>query len=339
MTAATHKTAVIFQVPDTDTYDGIAFRTAAAATPVPLTVRLEGVSASDGTPDGTLVDANATGTQGGNVAANTVQAVSFAAGVALTRGQWVACLTLPSTSPVSVQMASVGPTGGAWPGAGVPYAANFGASWSKTLAAGFPMIALRKSSGAYAYPGGQIPLIQAFTSRSISTSTGATTGTRRGNRLRLDADFEVTGVWCYAFFGSAGDGDFVLYDDGGSVVATLVAVDASRLLGTGNIMASFRVDTPITLSASTWYRLAFVPSSANSVGLYEASTLAAEMLRTLTGEGIEVQQAAYVSSAWVDTATSMTLMGLLGTAQSAPGGGGGGTYTAAQRLVGGGLVG
>jgi hypothetical protein len=339
MTATTHGAALIMQIPDAGNIDAIAFRTAAAATPVPMTVRVEGVTAAGGVPDGSLIHANATGTMGGNVSANAVTVVTFTAAVAVTRGQLVALVVQPSTSPVSVQMATVGPTGGPWPGGGFPYpATNTSGSWSKSNP-GMTPIAVRYDSGDYVWAGIPIPVVSSFTNRAISTGTGASTGTRRGIRFRLDQDFTLEAVWLWSSIGSTADFTIELYSDAGSSIATLSTVDANQILGTGNQANVFLAGTSQSLTANTWYRLAFVPITANSLTVYEAATTVAALIQTLAGPGVEVQQTAYVSSAWVDTDTSTTLMGIVGTAQSAPGGGGGGTYTAGPRLIGGGLVG
>jgi hypothetical protein len=139
--------------------------------------------------------------------------------------------------------------------------------------------------------------------------------------------------------GVTSDGAFELYSDAGSLIATLVTVEAGQAGSTGAIVYTWRADTAQSLTASTWYRLVFTPSSANSVTLVEAVAGAAGMFRAMHGDGIEAQETAYISSAWVDTATSCTLMGVVGTVQSAPGGGGGGTYDVVQRVVGSGLIG
>jgi hypothetical protein len=338
MTATTHGAALIMQIPDAGNIDAIAFRTASAATPVPMTVRVEGVTAAGGVPDGSLIHANATGTMGGNVSANTVTVVTFTAAVAVTRGQLVALVVQPSTSPVSVQMATAGPTGSPWPGGGFPYpASNTSGSWSKTNP-GTPQIAVRYDSGDYVWAGIPTPVVSSFTSRAFNTGTGASTGTRRGIRFRLDQDFTLEAVWLWGQWGSTADGSIELYTDAGSSIATLNTFDASQLLSTSNQATVLLASTAQSLDANTWYRLAVVPSTANSITVYEAATTVAALIQTLAGPGVEVQQAAYVSSAWVDTDTSTTLMGVMGTAQSAPGGGGG-SYTAAIRLIGGGLVG
>jgi hypothetical protein len=324
--ATTDGAAVIFQMPVAGNIDAIAFGTATTATPVPMTVRVEGATVAGGLPDGSLIHANATGTAAGNTSANTVEVVTFTAPVAVTRGQLIAALVQPSTTPASVQIASVGPANGPWPGGGLPYAAsNTAGTWSKTVAAGFPMIAVRYESGDYVWAGIPVPLVTAFTSRSISTGTGASTGTRRGIRFKMDRAFTLDGVWAYGFWGGSGDGSLVLYSDAGAEIATLTTFDASQLLGTGNIAATFTATTAQSLTADTWYRVAFVPSTANAIGLYEAATTSAALLQTLAGPDIEVQQAAYVNSAWSDTATSTTLMGVFGSDATTAGGGGGTT--------------
>jgi hypothetical protein len=317
LTATTHGAAVVMQIPEAGTIDAMAFGTAAAATPVPMTVRVETVSTA-GLPSGSLIDANATGTMGGNVSANAVTVVAFAAGVAVTRGQLVALVVQPSTSPVSVQPASVGPTAGPWAGGAMPFGCtNTSGTWSKSLVSGFPMIGVRYDTGAYAYAGLPIPLVTSFTSRGINTGTGATTGTRRGIRFRLDEDFTLEGWWAYFSMGTSADGAMVLYDDAGAVLSTLTTVDASQLGGAGNLGYTFVADAAVSLTAGTWYRLAYVPSTGNTTTVFEAVGTVAGALSSMTGPGIEVQQCAFISSAWVDLATSTTVMGLFGRVPAA----------------------
>jgi hypothetical protein len=337
ISTASHYAAYALRIQTAGNLDAVAVGTISAATPVPLTVRLEGINAS-GNPDGSLIHANATGTMGGNVSANAVTVIALNGSVAVTRGQKIAIVVLPSTTPVSVQIAGMGV---GVPGGGFPYSltsTNAGSSWGKVTSSE-AALAVRYDDGTYAFSGQPLPLVSAFTQRAISTGTGATTGTRRGIRFRLDADLTLEGVWAYMIFGgTTADGTFELYDDGGSLLATLATIDGAQSGGTGVQSYIIVADATYSLTASTWYRLVFTPSSANSVTVYEAATAAAGVLRTMTGYGVEVQQTAYVSSAWVDTATSTTLMGVIGTVQSAPGGGGG-TYDVVQRVVGSGLIG
>jgi hypothetical protein len=337
MSTASHYSARVLRIPTAGNIDAVIVGTQVASTPVPLTVRVEGVSTA-GNPDGSLIHANATGTMGGNVSAVAVTAVSLTAAVAVTRGQLVSLVVLPSTTPVSVQITSC--TVGV-PGGGFPYSlvsTNAGGAWSKVTNSE-AVIGVRYDDGTCVFDGQPLPLVSALTARAIGTGTGATTGTRRGNRFRMDADFTLEGVWGQMTFGSGtADGTFELYSDAGALLATLLTVDGGQSGGTGVQPYVFIADASYSLTAGTWYRLVFTPSSATTVSVYEAVSGASGMLRALTGYGGDVEQTAYVSSAWVDTTTSCTLMGVVGTAQSAPGGGGG-SYDVVQRVVGSGLIG
>jgi hypothetical protein len=338
LSTADHRCAYVMQIEEAGNIDAVIFGARTVSTGVPITVRIEGVTTA-GNPDGSLIHANATGTMGGNVAANSINIVTLTAAVAVTRNQEVAAVLLPSTTPVNAAISSIANLA---PGGGFPYSLNSttaGASWGKVTSSA-PIIGLRYDDGTYVWSGQPIALVSAFTNRAISTSTGASTGTRRGIRFRMEADFTLEGVWAFMTIGGAtSDGAFELYSDAGSLIATLVTVEAGQAGSAGAIVYTWRADTAQSLTASTWYRLVFTPSSTNSVTLVEAVSGAAGMFRAMHGDGIEAQETAYVSAAWVDTATSCTLMGVVGTVQSAPGGGGGGTYTAAPRLIGGGLVG
>jgi hypothetical protein len=321
-----HYAAYALRIRTPGNLDAVAVGTISAATPVPLTVRLEGINAS-GNPDGVLIHANATGTMGGNVSADAVTVIALNGAVAVTRGQKIAIVVLPSTSPVSVQIAGMGV---GVPGGGFPYSltsTNAGSSWGKVTTSE-AALAVRYDDGTYAFSGQPLPLVSAFTQRAISTATGATTGTRRGIRFRLDADLTLEAVWAYMIFGgTTADGAFELYSDGGALLATLATIDGAQSGSAGAASYVFVADATYTLTAGTWYVLVFTPSSANSVTVYEAATAAAGVLRTMTGYGVEVQQAAYISSAWAYTATSTTLMGVIGEVVAAAPAGGGGSYT------------
>jgi hypothetical protein len=314
LAATSHGAAVIIQFPQDGNISAMAVGTAAAATPVPLRVRVETLSAT-GLPSGSLIHANAIGTAGGNAAANALEEINFAAPFAVTQGLRAALVVQPSTSPVSLQIASVGPTGGPWPGGGAPYAAsNTTGSWAKTVTAGFPMIGVRYDTGDYAFPGIPIPLVTAFTSRAIGTGTGATTGTRRGIWFQLEQDFALAGAWFYGSFdAAASNASLELYDDDGLLVATLLALDGDLVGGTSNRAMTFIADATINLTAGIGYRLVITPTTANTISVIEAVSGSAAMLQMLTGTSIEVRQTAYINSAWVETATSATLMGLMGS--------------------------
>ncbi len=175
------------------------------------------------------------------------------------------------------------------------------------------------------------------TSSAISTSTGATTGTRRGLRFQLPYAFKLGGFWWKGFPGGvSSDHTVELYDTGGGLLATLATREGAQVQAVSSASHLHQIwfDADYACVAATPYRLVIVPSSTNSVTIYETGTSSGDYFGALPG-GAAFHLTKYVSSAWADVTTERPWMGLLINAVDDGAGLGGGTSEAAYPFVGG----
>jgi hypothetical protein len=342
ISASGHLVAMVFQVKRAGTLDWFEWRTQTVSNNPDNGVKTSfmGVDAATGNPDG-VVDQYRD-----NPAALSANTWQVPAGVmtddgtdggvkrTVSAGEWLACVigNVSFTASDSFNVASMNlGTGFSMGGA---YLTTYnGTSWSKQTGNGL-VIALRYDDGTY----DEIRGFNAWPAVSVNSSTfnSGTTPDEKALRFQLPAPMRVIGI---AYRGTlTGDADVVLYDSGGSTLATVTA-DKDLRNGSAAIWNTVYFSSAVELAASTTYRAALKPTSGTNVMVQDLSAGTNARLGTLpTGT------ACYLSTrtdagAWTDTNTDLPLIALIVNGVDDGTGGGGGTYTAAPRLVGGGLVG
>lgn len=152
-------------------------------------------------------------------------------------------------------------------------AVHNGSSWSKQIDV-IPTIALKYADGTYkpVHPLGAV-----FPMATINTRTfnSGSTPDERAVRFTLDAPMRVAGVWVRIDLDAAAD--VVLYDTGGSVVASgsLLATERASTAGLP-VFVPF-VSRP-TLTAGAVYRVAVKPTTTSNVSVYDYAVASAARL-------------------------------------------------------------
>lgn len=314
MDAAGEKLANVFRAPVAKSIRKVHIRTMTVTTGGTLDVRIETVSAANGDPTGTLWGTN---TNGSLVVADTDDtvwlSVTLTADATLAVGDVFAIvLALGGTGNMQIAFYSDNFTHS-------PYSDAFlTAAWVK--AAGGYLMVVEYSDGSFeALPGyfdvGGI-LGTAFNS---GTATN-----RRGNIFQVP--FPTRAIGCWAWVDADGDFTVKLYDsDGTSVLATTATIDTDQRGMATPGMHFVPFTAPATLLANTNYRIQVVPGTVTNLTVHDFDVSVAGMLDMFPG-GQNCHRSVFTSSAWVETTTARTYLGVfLDQFDDGAGGGGGST--------------
>jgi hypothetical protein len=318
LTAAAHKASNVFRVPIGMTIDQIAFSVGSVTTAANLDVRVETLTTSGAvTPSGVLWAAGATAT-GLTPTANTVIVGTLSTPLAVTTTDDISIVVQPTgAAAISLTLNRLDVTN--WGGGGdFPYgSADTGSGY--TNAGSLLCIGVHDSvTGKWVLLGPSILPIQTLATNVFSTSTGATTGTRRGTRFKLK--FPATlgwTAWKISPNGTNGDFALELYSDAGASLRTVAggnalvaSMDANRRRVTNGVGEwVIPHESGYDLVADTYYRLVLVPLTTNSVTLYEMVFNTAAHLDALT-YGQNMHACRFISSAWSDAAAERPMVRL-----------------------------
>lgn len=324
--AAGEKAAVICAATAAKSLRTIHFRTVTVTTGDTVDVRVETVdNAANGDPTGTLW---ATTTNGACVIAgaddNVWKSATLTSDAVLAVGDVFAIVIVNGSGGGNLQIGNY-----ASQSSGFPYGDLFTASWAKQLSA--PLVLLEYSDGTFE------PIYGTYEAGLITTqifdSDDATN--RRGNIFQVPFPCRARACWVWV----DADASFTVkvYDsDGSSVLATTATCTTFQRQANGSRLHFYPLLTTASFSAGVNYRMAIVPSTTTALTVYDATLPSAAALDALPG-GQACHRSVFTSSAWVETTTARTMMGLLLDAfDDATGGGGGG---AAQLVNAGALVG
>ena len=274
------------------TVDQIAVSFGACATPATASFRIETLSGSPDQPSGALWATNTEATPVTPVA-NSVVTGTLTANASIGIRTAFAVVVQSASTPINViinRVANTAPLAGQF-----PYGAtNLTGSYS--LSATIPMIGIHDTIAGWVQLGEYTLPVVSFDGPAINTGTGATTGTRRGVRFSIPVPARLAKIHPRISYLTNADWDLILYDDSGGALQTMLSVvgDTQRSSGGGG---GFELPVnPYTIAANTFYKLAIVPTTANSVTLREA-TVGSGMLSACP-MGTNWQSTAYISSAW-----------------------------------------
>lgn len=268
--AANEKVAMIFQAPKTGNIDQVSFRVVAHTSAATLVIRLETVAA-DGTPSGTLVGTNTSGTQL-TTGANTTHTVTLTAAAAVTKGTHYALVVAQpaaSAGNCTIQFWSNGSVGTDRNNQRhrLCYCLQFTASWESktttTAAIRAPSMAVRYDDTSWYWIPGAFP-VSAF---NRTTFNSGSTPDERGTRIITPFAARVTGFF---FQGSctAQDYSVVLYDSGGTALLTFSG-DKDIFVGYGGTnYAGLHVgyfSSTVDLAAGDTVYLLLKPASTTNV--------------------------------------------------------------------------
>jgi hypothetical protein len=301
----------------------VHFRTATVATGDTVTVSIETVdTASAGDPTGTLW----------NSPTNTTSCTVAVAGG--DDNVWKECtLTADATLAVGDVFAIVITNGGGGGNIQIqiaadnnfdfPYSDQFTATRTKVRT---PTVIVPEYSDASFEPiFGYLDIGAPINTNTFDNNDAVT---RRGNIFQVPFPTRAKGCWVWI----DADNDFTvkLYDsDGSTVLATTATIDSAQRMGNTGGLHFFPFTTTASLSASTNYRVAVVPSGAAVVSTYDYDVPDAAMLDMFPGAS-EMHATAYDGAAWTETTTKRAYIGIYLDAFHNGAGTGGG------RIIGGG---
>jgi uncharacterized RmlC-like cupin family protein len=332
MSANNSKLGWVFAAPRTGNLAAVGWRTTAVGANGTLDLRLETVDDTTGTPSGTLVGANT------NVAlaittgmANTLFTSTLTAAAAVTAGQLIAWVpTNPGASPANVSAAGLSLPGGNY---NFPYLLQHnGASWTKIPSA-TPLLMVQYDDGIWYPVDGALPPATPITTTTFSTSS---TPDVRGLRFQLPLAVRAIGAWVSMDL----DGDCAVrlvttaYNQGaGTGILATVTLDANVRGPSSGAIYYVTFNTPVDLSASTYYRLIVEPTTTTNLTVYDGAVASAAQLDAFAGGAnfhLTTAKDPTGDGDWTnyDSGTFRNpYMGLQFDAVDVTGGGGGGGFT------------
>lgn len=196
------------------------------------------------------------------------------------------------------------------------YVDHFTAAWAKQDRV--PTVALEYSDGSF----GETLGLFSVRIGDVTIQTG-TTPDEVAARFRLPFPVQVAGLACLTR-AIAGTPQMILYNDASSALATAAAQDPDTLRSTSGWTA-FRFSSSISLTANTWYRAAFKPTTAADVRPVYGDAVSAAALDQMPGGQDFYWSQRTDAGSWTDTTTRRPMIALLLDAfDDGTGGAGGG---------------
>ena len=298
--AASEKAAFIVRAAEAMTVDQVGWATRAVTTGATLDVRIETVG-GDGFPTGTLWAANTNGSQVvADANDNTWFDTALTANAVFAKGdEFAVVIVNPAVSFGNLVVASELP-----PFWSHPYSTLFTASWAKTN--GSPVLALRKTGGAYAFIVGGSPFSAI---NSVSVGTG-TTPDEVGNIFRVPFPARITGWWEMLLPSSARDFDIVLYESTTALLTDSRDADKCAFTSNTSLQQGLFSGTAV-LAPNTDYRIVHKPITALVNSPQSITVSAAAIMDGLNG-GQNIRRTERTDAgAWTETATERLLIGVL----------------------------
>lgn len=300
--AASEKAAYVFSASAAKAIRKVHFRTVVTTTGDTVDVRVETVDgAANGDPTGTLhtTDSNAAVVIANGDDNVWKSATLTADTAALTVGEVVAIVIVNGGGGGSWQIAQYSDQG-----AMLPYGDLFTSAWAKQL--GPPVIVAEYSDGSFEPVFGYTDVGGPITTNTFKSDDATN---RRGNIFQLAFPARAKGCWVWI----DADSDYTckLYDsDGSTVLATTATINAFQRQATGAGVQFLPFTTTASLLKATNYRIAIVPGTTSNLSAYDFDVPSAGMLDLFPG-GQLMHRSVFTSSAWVETTTSRTYIGVI----------------------------
>lgn len=293
------KMGAVLRAPKTGLIRRIGFRTGTVTAASDVDVRVETVVGS--VPSGTLWAANTNGAvASASVVANTFIFATLTANASVTAGDLIGISCVTSGTP-NFQFTIL--SGAASDVGLMPYAAN-GGSGTYSADTTLPIFAIEYSDGSYAYT----PYVLPWSAINTHTFNSGSTPDEIALKFQLPAPVRVHGAW---FAGDLDNSaDIVLYDSGGSALATASLTSNGRASTSGRSPYYLIFSSTVTLTAGADYYLAAKPG-ASDISIYSVDVPSAAALDQMGGGQDFLYSERTNAGAWSDTTTRQPLMGLL----------------------------
>lgn len=310
MDAAAEKVALIFRCPKAGTLDKFEFRTGNSTQPPSngLKVSFQDVDPATGDPDGTAdqfrvvtgISAN-TWTVPGLI---TSDGTDTGTKRTVAKGDLIACViefqSFVASDSVNIAGLAVGTSPQSVYG-GFPYADQFTAVWAKQ-SDGFA-IGLKYDDGTY----GWVPNNYPFTALNNVAFNSGSTPDERGLKFRIPFPARLSSVLVRLDPDNACD--LVVYDSDGTSVLATVAIDPDIRGAANNANIQVPLPSPVSLLASTFYRIVLKPG-ASSINMPDMDANSAALLDGMDGGQDFHYTQRTNAGAWTDTTAKRPWMWL-----------------------------
>ncbi len=310
MDAAGELCGSVLEIPKTGNISKIGFRTGTVTVSDTLKISLQTVDEATGRPTGTLIHADAYGTQAG-LAANTTYWVSLQNDVAVTRGDIVAPV-VEFNSYVAGNLRitrSIGNSGFE----NFPYVFEYvGSVW--TFSSSPPNFGIEYDDGVIEPINITLPAVLALTP-SWDTNDNPD---RRGLRFSVPYNCRLSGIFALIYLPA--DANIEIYDSDGTTIIPdgTISMDAN-LAGSAGAKPIVKIlTTPIELTKDTFYRIVLHPTTGTNINLYVLDVTndgANEAMNAIDG-GVNFHYTTChgspsVEGNWTQTATKRPLIGIM----------------------------
>jgi hypothetical protein len=330
LTASTHRHAVCGVVPKSGTISGIGFRfgaiTKGATTALTLSLQDTSLTAGppaqpDGTQDQTASIGNA------DITANTWRTITLGTNRTVTQGDLLSVVwefaTFDAGDSIAFSHHTVGTGAGPMPQETSPAHYN-GTTWA--LTANLANILLVYNDGTFGTFTGAQPA-ESLTSRAFNTGS---TPDERGNLWIPHADMKVRGI--AAFFTPSANADLVLYDSGGTALAT-VSVDSNTIRSASSRIYQGVFSADVSVSGGSTYYVTLKPTTATSVNIITIGYNAAGHLEaSMMGDSF-YSATRTDAGAWTTNTAEQHPIGVIVSEIGSTGGGGGSVALPVARVI------
>lgn len=318
----------------------VHFRCGAVTLNVASTVRvsLQDVSATTGPPyqpdgtqdqtaDMTSLTANGWNTTGNLSADRTVDLSVYGPGTANSRLLAVVFEYQAFNASDSVVVSHLSIVGGANYGYSLIGGTGVLNTGSWALVSGvMPIVVLECDDGSFAFLEG----CSVFSALGSATTANNATFRAIGVKFRVPTQRKVDRAGMMMTIQNGCDGDLILYDSDGTTALVTVPIDNDAVSASGSTRYAMAAFEPVTLSANTYYRFVFVPSTTTTATVFYGDVNAAGIM-----DGAVLGQDAHYTTrdsggSWTDTTTRRPHFALGFSAYHDGAGGGGGLKLAGR---------
>ncbi len=300
----------VFEIPKTGNISKIGIRAWNVSQSDTLKISLQTVDTATGRPTGTLIHADAYGTQA-SLSAGTAYWVSLQDDIAVTRGTKVAVVVefnsyVAGDLEIVRSITNVGNTD-------FPYTFTFlGSVWALTNT--IPNFGLEYDDGTIESISMMLP---AAATSTISWDTNDNPD-RRGLRFSVPYNCRMSGI--FALLDLDADADIEIYDSDGVTIIpdSTISMDANLRGGTGGKYRYRNLVTPIELTKDTFYRIIIHPTTGTNIALYALDVTddgASEAMNAIDGginmHGTYCNGPPTVEANWTQEPTRRYLIGII----------------------------
>lgn len=304
LSTAGHYRANVFSAKEDMIISHVAFRVGAVVGSPTATVSIEALDAS-GFPSGSAGFGSANGTTG-TLTSNTYTTQALGASATITKGQ-LYCFKIALASGTSIILQHIA-LGSPFE-SNLPYAVvNTGTPTKSALSGGLlPLMGLGSSSTTFY----NVPGICPIDSTGGGAFNNSTAGAKRGMVFTIPMNCRAIGIRWHSN-NNTGDYNVLLMDNGGSELSSSsTAFDGDASAGSVNFTSTVYFDNPVTLTASTAYRIAVEPTTTTNVNVTSLVMSTANYKGAFPGQSTLSYATFTTGGGWVDTTTAVPLMDLI----------------------------